>query len=71
MLDSKNQGKENALTDDEIVAQCCAFFIAGYESSSTILGFLSYHLAVEPHLQDEIQRELDSNLNPDVSLYSS
>lgn len=53
-------------TDNEIVAQCFLFFLAGFDTASTMLSFTFYELAINPDIQqrlyDEIA-EIDSKLN--------
>ncbi|XP_063776761.1 cytochrome P450 3A12-like [Pseudophryne corroboree] len=71
MVDSqtKDQGASGeeshdykALTDSEIMAQGLIFIIAGYETTSTTLMFLSYHLAIYPDVQTKLQEEIDTIL---------
>ncbi|NP_001104006.1 cytochrome P450 CYP6AE7 [Bombyx mori] len=46
--------------DDELlVSQCVAFFIAGFETSSTISRFTLYELAKNPDVQKRAQKEVD------------
>lgn len=47
------------LTDDEILAQAMIFIFAGYETSSSTLGFTAYLLAMHPHIQKTLQQEID------------
>ncbi|XP_075053322.1 cytochrome P450 3A29-like isoform X2 [Mixophyes fleayi] len=50
------------LTDTEIMAQGLIFILAGYETTSTTLMFLSYHLATHPDVQTKLQEEIDTIL---------
>ncbi|XP_069066072.1 cytochrome P450 3A21-like isoform X2 [Pleurodeles waltl] len=51
-----------ALTDSEIIAQSRVFILAGYETTSTTLSFLSYNLATHPDVQRKLQQEIDTLL---------
>ncbi|KAJ7371316.1 Thromboxane-A synthase [Desmophyllum pertusum] len=59
------------LTDDEIVAQSVIFLLAGYETSSSTLGFTLYYLAVNPDVQDKLRTEIQEALetNTNIPLY--
>lgn len=35
------------------------FIFAGYETTSSSLGFLAYSLATNPHIQKKLQEEID------------
>lgn len=45
------------LTDDEIVAQCFLFFVAGFDTTSSVLSFISYELALNPDAQEKLFQE--------------
>ncbi|XP_045626009.1 probable cytochrome P450 6a13 [Procambarus clarkii] len=47
------------LTDLVITAQCVLFYIAGYDTTATTLSFLSYCLALHPHIQQKCMQEID------------
>ena len=69
MLDSREEGEGKRLTDDEITAQSVLFLLAGYETSSTTLAFLCYHLAVDKQIQQNLQKDIDAHWSDDeVSL---
>ncbi|XP_059607444.1 probable cytochrome P450 9f2 [Phlebotomus argentipes] len=53
----KQEGKKD-LSDDDILAQCFLFFIAGFEPVSTALSFLSYEMAVNPEIQEKLYKEI-------------
>ncbi|XP_077563592.1 cytochrome P450 3A24-like [Haemaphysalis longicornis] len=47
------------LTEDEAMAQCILFFLAGLDTTSTTLTFATYLLAVHPDAQERLRREVD------------
>lgn len=52
--------------DDEIISQCFLFFIAGFDTSSTVMSFLAYELAVNQDIQKRLYeeiREVNDTLN--------
>ncbi|XP_036597173.1 cytochrome P450 3A9-like [Trichosurus vulpecula] len=50
------------LSEDEILAQSIIFLFAGYETTSSVLSFLFYHLATHPEFQQKLQEEIDTVL---------
>lgn len=45
-------------TNDELVAQCLIFFLAGFDTTSTTLGFAAYELALNPDIQERLRNEV-------------
>lgn len=55
--------------DNEIVAQCFVFFAAGFRTSSTILSFAAYELAINNHIQERLRTEIiETNVNTNGKL---
>lgn len=59
MLDAQTQEtKGHQLKDSEILAQMVLFILAGYDTSSNILGLTCYNLAVFPEAQERVIEEI-------------
>ena len=58
--DETTEEQASRLTDDEIVAQCVVFLLAGFETSSNTLSFTLYYLAVNPDVQDKLRAEINN-----------
>lgn len=50
------------MSNDEMIAQCVLFFIAAYDTTTTTISLASYHLALNPDLQERLYQEIESNL---------
>ena len=50
------------LTLEEIHAQALIFFIAGYETTATSLGYIAYCLATNPDCQEKLVQEIRDKL---------
>ncbi|XP_017487292.1 PREDICTED: cytochrome P450 6a2-like [Rhagoletis zephyria] len=57
LLDLKDQG-EDGLTLEQITAQAFVFFIAGFETSSSTMGFALYELALNQEMQTKAREEI-------------
>jgi cytochrome P450 len=51
------------LDNDDIAAQALVFFLAGFDTTSTLLCFTSHQLAVHPEIQNRLQKEIDKTLH--------
>ncbi|XP_036333117.1 cytochrome P450 6a22-like [Rhagoletis pomonella] len=51
-------GKDGGLTMDQIAAQAFVFLLAGFETSSTTMGFALYELAKHEDIQERLRKEI-------------
>lgn len=47
------------LSDDVVVAQAFIFFVAGFDTSSTVMSFMSMELAANEDVQKKLLEEVD------------
>lgn len=52
--------------DDEVIAQCLIFLLAGFETSATMLTFTAYEIAINPDVQQKLFEEI-SKVNENYS----
>lgn len=45
--------------DDDLTAQCLIFFLAGFDTSSTLMCYMAHELAVNPDIQKKLIQEVD------------
>ena len=51
--------------DDDLAAQVFVFFLAGFDTTSTLLCFATHLLAMHPDVQSRLQEEIDMSLDKD------
>ncbi|XP_055610022.1 cytochrome P450 9e2-like [Uranotaenia lowii] len=65
-VQESNVGKQSvakSMTEPELIAQCLIFFLAGFDSISTMLMFMSYELALHPEIQQCLYEEVRETHN--------
>ncbi|XP_071819539.1 cytochrome P450 3A24-like [Apostichopus japonicus] len=59
--DDNHHHKKIQFTNADITANTFTFFMAGYETTTTTLGFISYLLATNPDKQEKLIEEVDQH----------
>ena len=67
-MKDEHGNKVQKLSEDEIVAQCFTFILAGYETTSNALAFTSYLLALNPDKQEKVFEEIDIMYDGEVCI---
>ncbi|PSN43541.1 hypothetical protein C0J52_03714 [Blattella germanica] len=62
LQDPNCEFRQMVSTIQDISAQASTFFVDGYETSSGVLAFSLYCLAIYPDVQARLRREVDSNI---------
>ena len=58
-VDEGESGDKKTLTDEQIVGNVITFLVAGYDTTANALSYTSYLLALNPHVQERLQQEID------------
>lgn len=64
---SESAVKSGLLNDDEIAWNACVFLLAGYETTSTALAYITYCLSLHPNVQEQVFSEIMEKIGPDNS----
>jgi len=62
MMETKDDNGEALFNMEEMAAQAMMFFIAGFDSVSTTMTFLTQHIAVNPDVQEKLLTEINDIL---------
>lgn len=63
-----NNNQVKTLTEEDIVAQCITFLVAGAETTGSTLAMIAYHLASYPEVQDKLLQEIDEATRTRISI---
>ncbi|XP_044258701.1 cytochrome P450 9e2-like [Tribolium madens] len=55
---TKSKNNVNFLTNEDITAQALIFFLGGFDTTSSLMCFAGYELAVNPHIQKRLKEEV-------------
>lgn len=50
---------DKTLSEDQAMAQCVLFFLAGQDTSSSVIAYTLYLLAIHPDVQEKLRKEVD------------
>lgn len=58
-----NAKRGSIWSDDEIISQAFVFFLAGFDTTMWVLTAVTYELALNPNIQDQLINEIDDMKN--------
>ncbi|XP_052791149.1 cytochrome P450 3A41-like [Mya arenaria] len=59
------------LTDYEVNAQAFTFFLAGFETTASLLRYATYMLALRPDIDEKLCNEISENIGEDIPTYDN
>ena len=59
-VDATQTQAQGKFTDMEVVGHALEMLLAGYDTTSNTLAYISYLLALNPDIQEKLQSEIDS-----------
>ncbi|KMQ88037.1 cytochrome p450 9e2 [Lasius niger] len=62
MMDSRGKEGKAGLSIEDMVSQAFVFFLAGFDSTATLMCFAAHELAVNQEIQKKLQNEIDQVL---------
>ncbi|XP_071632065.1 cytochrome P450 9e2-like [Temnothorax longispinosus] len=62
MMETRNKDSGPEFDIDEMTAQAFVFFLAGFDTTSTAMSFMTHVLAVNPDIQSKLREEIDDVL---------
>jgi len=62
MMETRDKNSGPVFDIDEMTAQAFVFFLAGFDSISTAMCFMTYHIGVDPNVQNKLREEIDDVL---------
>lgn len=63
--------KKRGLTDTDILINSIIFMTAGFDTTATTLGWLTYDLALNPDVQDKLIDEIDAEIGKERPTYDT
>lgn len=69
-MEARDKDNGAQLSIDDIIAQAFIFFLAGFDTASTLMCFVAHELAINPEIQEKLWEEVDSvtkNGDSDIS----
>ena len=66
----KEDGTEEMISDEQVAAYAEDFLVAGYDTTSNLLSYTSYLLALHPEVQERLQSEIDGYLEDNPVSYT-
>ncbi|UJR23770.1 hypothetical protein I4U23_026746 [Adineta vaga] len=59
------------LNDKEILGQAMIFLLAGYETTSVLMSFFFYIMAIEPEIQEKVYNEIEQEIGDNDITYEN
>lgn len=59
VLSLKAKSKDNEMTDTDVVSHALSFLIDGFETTSSVVSYALYQLAVNPEVQENLRTEIE------------